>query len=235
MLKGECRLQLKDRIGASSAFKSAGKAAATANQLAAAQANALIIDRSFSGRYTPRAGTGKEPIDVLPMESRKRAMVELRAELWSKYKPQVDAALRADKLPPIEEVFTHVADMYFLESFATGDAAETGQIMRDLSQHAFGLMETEVSRYAGRVDQLNQLANSASDGNRDWNSGRRGLTSQQRDELKSMLPYLNKVRDRASAYRRVAARLGGNEARWDALVANSTDAIFDAEALFNDR
>jgi hypothetical protein len=235
MLKGECALQLKDRIGAGSAFKSAAKAAGDVSQLAAARANELIVDKSSSGRYMPRIGSGLEPIDILPLESRKQAMLELKAELWSQNKSRIDAALRGDKLPPIEEVFTRVADMFALESFATGQPTETEKMMRELGGHAFRLMQAEVSRSSRRVDQLNQIANSSSDTALGWNSGRLGLTSQQRDELKAMLPYLGKIRDRATEYRRIAAKLGGDEQKWDALVADSTDTIFDAESLFNDR
>ena len=235
MLKGECQLQLKDRIGARSAFKSAAKAAGSTSELAAAQANALIIDRSTSGQYSPRLTTGAEPIDIMPIDSRKRAMTALQAELASQYKSQIDAALRADKLPPIEQVFPRVADMFFLETFATGQATETGQLMQGLGSHAFLLLQTEVTKCARRVDYLTQLANSGGVNSRGWDTGRLGLTSQQRDELKAMLPYLVKMRDRASEYRQVAARVGGDPAKWDALVADTVETIADAEALYNDR
>ena len=62
-----------------------------------------------------------------------------------------------------------------------------------------------------------------------------GLTSQQRDEVKEIAGYLSKIRDRATEYRRIAARLGGNEQKWDALVADAVDAMADAESLYNDR
>ena len=235
MLKGECKLQLKDRIGASSAFKAAAKAAGNVNELAAAHANALIIDRSASGRYSPRLGSGAEPIDILPMESRKRAMTALQGEIASQYKPQIEAALRADKLPPLEQVFPRIAEMFFLESFAIGEPTETGQLMRELGSHAFKLLQMEVSKCGSRVDHLNQLANSSGVTSRGWDSGRLGLTSQQRDELKTMLPYLVKMRDRASEYRRIAARAGGDPEKWDALVADTVETIADAESLYNDR
>jgi hypothetical protein len=236
MLKGECQLQLQDRLGAISAFKSAGKAAGDVQQLAAAQANALVLERSSSGRFTPRYGTtSKEPIDILPVESRKQAMTALQAELWAQYKSQIDTALRAKNLPPIEQVFTRVADMFFLETMVNGDATQTGQVMRDLGRHAFDLMRTELSGAARRVDQLNQTANSTSVLGAGWNTSRLGLTSPQRDELKKMLPFLVKLRDRATEYRRLAARLGGDEAKWDALVADATDTALDCEALSNDR
>ena len=235
MLKGECKLQLKDRIGAGTAFKSAVKVAPALNELAAAQANALIVDRSSSGVYKPRFGTAAEAIDILPLDSRKRAMLAYQAELSSQYKSQIDSALRADQLPPIEQIFPRVADMFFLETFATGQPAEAEQVMKALGGHAFELMSNEVARCASRVDYLTQLANSASDTSRGWDSGRLGLTSQQRDEVKAMLPYLNKIRQRASEYRRIAAKAGGDEQKWNALAADTTDVILDAESLYNDR
>jgi len=235
MLKGECRLQLQDRLGAASAFKSAAKIASNPSELAAARANAIIIERSTSGRYTPRFTTGAEPIDILPIDSRKRAMLALEAEMGSQYKSQIDSALRADQLPPIEQVFPRVAEMFFLESFAAAQPSETGKLMQDLGGHAFKLMQDELNKCSSRIDYLNQLANSASDNARGWNSGRLGLTSQQRDEIRAMLPYLNKLRERATEYRGIAAQMGGNENKWDALVADAVDAIADAESLYNDR
>ena len=127
------------------------------------------------------------------------------------------------------------ADMFFLESFATGQATETGELMRGLGLHAYRLMQAEVLKCSSRVDNLNQLANSSGVSSRGWDTGRLGLTSQQRDELKVVLPYLVKIRDRASEYRRVAARVGGDAAKWDALVADTVETIADAESLYNDR
>ncbi len=235
MLKGECRLQLKDRMGASTAFKSASKAAGSAAELAAARANARIVERSTSGRYVPRAGKGGEPIDIMAMDSRKRAMNELRGEMWSQYKSKVEAAARAEQLPPIEDVFSKLADMYFLELFANGQATETGAVMQELGARAYKLMRVEVSKCGSRVDYLNQLANSSGADARGWSTGRMGLTSQQRDEVKSVLAYLNKIGQRASEYRGIAARLGGNEGKWETLVADVVGLTAEAESLYNDR
>jgi hypothetical protein len=235
MLRGECRLQLKDRTGASTAFKSAAKAAGSTGELAAARANALIIERSTSGHYAPPAGKGGEPIDIMAVDSRKRAMNELRGEMWSHYKPRVETALRAEELPPIEEVFTHLADMFFLELFADGQAPETDAVMRQLGRRAHALMQAEVLKCVARVDLLTQVANSSGTTSRGWDSGRLGLTSQQRDEVKVIVPYLHKIRERASEYRGIAARLGGEEAKWDALVADTVAAAAEAESLYNQR
>jgi hypothetical protein len=236
MLKGECRLQLKDRTGAMTAFKSAAKAAGNVTELAAARANALIVERSTSGRYVPAVGgKGGEPIDIMDIESRKRAMNQLRDDLSSKYKPRIDSALRADQLPPIEEVFKQVADMYALEMFASGQASDTSAVMQQLGGRADALMHAEVLKCAARLDYLAQVANSSGVNGRGWDTGRMGLTSQQRDEVKAMLPYLNNIRERASEYRGIAARLGGNEGKWDALVADAVAASADAESLYNDR
>ena len=236
MLKGECQLQLKDRIGASTAFKSAAKAATSPAELAAARAHALIVEHSTLGRYLPRPGApADEAIDILLIDQRKQAMMALQAELWSQCKSQVDAALRADTLPPIERVFIRLADAYFLELHALGEAPETGTVMHELGAHTLQLMQTEVAKNSSRIDYLTQVANSASDTGRGWNAGRMGLTSQQRDEVKRILPYLDEIRQRATEYRQVAVRMGGNDGNWAALIADTVLAISDAQSLYNDR
>src|SRR3954471_5839638 len=130
MLKAECQLQLKDRLGAAITFKSAAKAAGDVTQLADARANAMVIERSSSGTYTPTFAIGESPIDVLAPASRKKAMARLQQEIWTRNKADLDRAMRSDPLPPIERVFTAVAEAYCLELATTGEAKQTGPAMR---------------------------------------------------------------------------------------------------------
>jgi hypothetical protein len=233
MLRAECQLQLKDRTGAVATFKSAAKSAGDVNQLAQAKANALIIERSTMGRYTPRTGSSKDAVDIVPMESRKQAMALLQADLWSQQKSQVNAALTATTLPPIEKVFTPLSDIFFLETAATGQATETGKVMRELGQQTYRLIQTDVTKHSRRVEQLALAANSSAGG--DWGGIRRGLHSPERDELKAAVPYLTKLRERATEYRGIARKLGGDEQKWDHLVLDINDTLAAAEALANDR
>lgn len=234
MLKAECQLQLKDRLGAVTTFKSAAKAAGDVPQLAAARANALIIERSSSGTYTPAFAIGESPLDVLAPESRKTAMARLQQELWTKNKRDLDQAMRADTLPPIERVFTAVADAYCLELATTGEAKQTGPAMRELGARAFRLMDGEIARGARAIDGLNQLANSAQGyGYTGWAATPRGLVPAERNQLRELATYLTKIQSRAREYREAAARLGGDPQKWDSLVAAVTDALAEAEALAN--
>ena len=200
MLKGECQLQLKDRLGSVSTFKSAAKAADGVKQLADASANAVIIERSFGGTYTPSFATGESAIDVLSPESRKKAMARLQQELWAKNKPELDRAMQADTLPPIERVFTAIADAYCLELATTGDAKQTGPAMRELGDRAFRLMDAEAVRAAREIDQLSQLANSAQGyGNTGWGVSQRGLMPAERNQLRDTGGYLAKMQTRAAS------------------------------------
>jgi hypothetical protein len=230
MLKGECQLQLKDRMGSVTTFKSACKAAGNLEQLAAARANALIVDRSVNGAYrSPSAGG--DTIDILNPESRKKAMAALLQDVWSKNKRDIDAAQRAETLPPIEKVFVAVADSYALEVATTGQAGEASAAMKQLGGRAFGLIRGEVSRYARAVDHMNQLANSAQDYRGGWGVTRRGLLPDERGDLREAMEYLSKVQGRVREYREVAAKLGGDPQKWDALVADISDALAEAEVL----
>jgi hypothetical protein len=235
-LRGECQLQLKDRMGAVTSFKSAVKCAADVNQFATARANAVIIERSSMGRYIPAYGVGKEPIDVVAPDTRRQAMAALRDELWSKNQRQIETALKATTLPPIEKAFVPLADMYCLELAATGQTNETGQLMRDLGQQTYRLMRDDITRYARQIEQLSLTANSSGGGNNGrWDDGPRGLFSTERNDLKNSVSYLVKLRDRATEYRTAASKLGGNEQRWDGLVVDITDTLAVAQALLNDQ
>lgn len=232
MLKAECQLQLKDRLGSASTFKSAAKAAGEPAQLAAARANALIVERSSMGSYRPAMAVGEAPIDILSPESRKLAMTRLQQDLWSKSKRDLDQAMRADTLPPIERVFTALAEAYCLELATTGDAKQTGPVMRELGTRAFKLMDADVARNARAIDGLTQLANSAQSYDRfGWSASPRGLVPAERNELAGIETYLTKIQTRAREYREAAARLGGDPQKWDTLLAAVTDAVAQAEAL----
>jgi hypothetical protein len=230
MLKAECQLQLKDRLGSVATFKSAAKAATNTAQLAAARANAVVVDRSFGGTYTPAFAVGESPIDILPPDSRHKAMARLQQELWTKNARDLDQAMRADTLPPIERVFTPIADAYCLELTATGEAAQTGPAMRELGARAFRLMDAEAVRCARLIDGLTQLANSAQ-GYGGWNVSARGLVPAERTQLRETAAYLAKLQARTREYREAAARLGGDPQKWDALFAGITDALAQAQAL----
>ena len=59
-------------------------------------------------------------------------MSQLLQDLWAKNKRDIDVAMCAETLPPIEKVFVAIADAYALELAATGEARQTGPVMKDL-------------------------------------------------------------------------------------------------------
>lgn len=233
MLRGESQLQLKDRVGAMTTFKAAAKLAENSAQYAAATANMLIVERSSMGRYTPRLGASRDAVDIVSVESRKKAMTLLQAEIASQNRSQIDAALKATTLPPIEKVFKPLSSMYCLEMEATGQATETGQLMRDIGQNTYRLIQTEVTKSSRRAQQLSLLANSVA-GYNDWSATRRGLISTERDEMKELGDYLTKLRDRTAEYRAIAGRVGGDEQKWDGLVVQITDTLAAVDSLVRD-
>ena len=123
--------------------------------------------------------------------------------------------------------------MFCLELAATGQTNDTGQLMRDLGQQTYQLMQTEIIGYARQIEQLNLTANSSGGGNGRWDDGPRGLFSTERNELRNSVTYLVKLRDRATEYRGVAGKLGGNPQRWDAMVLDITDTLALADSLLN--
>jgi hypothetical protein len=81
------------------------------------------------------------------------------------------------------------------------------------------------------VDQLEQVANSAEGAIGGWGVTRRGLLPAERKGLRERIAYLGKMQARARQYRELAARLEGDGPKWDGLVAEITDVLFEAQAL----
>ena len=84
---------------------------------------------------------------------------------------------------------------------------------------------------AKSAGDLNQLANSAQDYRGGWGSSRRGLLPDEKDNLREAMAYLSKVQGRVREYREIAAKLGGDQQKWDLLYADITDALSDAQAV----
>src|SRR5947207_12258961 len=123
--------------------------------------------------------------------------------------------------------------MFLLETADKGKANETEAMMKQVGQQAYQLLNGEVTHSARRIFDLNQLANSSSgDGN--WGGQRRGLHSPERDEVTDIAKMLVKLRDKATEYRGLANKLGGNAQRWDAAIVEITDTLAGIESLAND-
>lgn len=160
MLKGECHLSLKQSNLAIEAWENAAKAAAGDDQRAVALAHELLVKRSQQFAYKPKAVAGKAaaPIDILESASRKKAFAALFADELAQISPKVKLATKATALPPILEATKTAAALTGLELAATGEAAESREILKSLSEQTRKLLATAIADMNKRVTAIDKEA-----------------------------------------------------------------------------
>jgi hypothetical protein len=228
MLKGESLLQLGQRASAGDAFDQAAKAAPDIRGTALARANALLVRSAPNNKYKPKSGgASAQPIDILNPESRKQAFAALREDKLAALAPKLKKAEDAKSLPPMIDVLPAVLDCGYLEGASSGAAPQTRAALAEMGAHARDLMTAELRRLRYRVDQMEDLANSFI--NDDLT--RRGLFSNERQELTDDIAYLKQIEQTARDARRRARELGFDGAAWEPIAADAADLADRAQAL----
>lgn len=222
MLKAEALLRQGNAAAAAREFVNAGRAATDIQQLAWARASAIVVRRSNTKTFTPRTGD-KTPIDILNPDTRKQAFLALYKDMLPEVNRRQETAMRANTLPALEDAVLPVADATFLEIAATGASKEMGPALKGIGERARKLISEDIIRVQRQVSILDRIA-SQYDG---WGGSLRGLTSRERDELRTTQAYVDRVLERVRAYRLAASRLTNDLQDWDRLelqvVALQTD------------
>jgi hypothetical protein len=236
MLRGESLLRIGERAYAANAFDAATDAATDLLQAAMAKATAVLITLSSGPVYQPAGGAG-EPIPIVPPDSRTLAMRAAFGDLRDRYIPAIKRALEGDTLPPMLELVPRLGDMFVLELTSQGQATQTTQILQLFGEHARSLMDAELRRIRRRVASLDQLANSLIESERPWNSwfDRRGLRTGERDELRQLTEYTERIRDAALHGRRITRSFGLKGEYWDPVLAEATDILEQARTTWERR
>ncbi len=217
MMRGECQLQLGQRMEAGSAFEGAAKSASNTAEAATARANIVLMKASPANKYMAKTGTAQ--IDILDSESRKQAFAALRDDLLSANQQKIDAAMHDDTLVPTMKILPMVLDIAYLEYATSGSAEKTHTELKQLGEHARSLMGGELSRIRHQTERAEDLSNSY------LNNGRRGLTSTERDELKKSIDYVTQICHTAREARRRAIDLGFDGAPWEPIIADADDLL----------
>ena len=250
MLRGECLLQLKEPVGAANSFDSAGlaiKGDGDVKKLSAARALAMLIRESPGMAYKPKtrsasegggASGAAEAINIVPPDSRKRALLAMLDDRIAALKPQIEQAAAGTSLVPMEKLLPALRDMYAIELTATGEAARTIPLAQTLGDRARELITAELDRIGKRTAELRDLANETTFSNEGRNNGtigNRGLTSPERDEIKSMAQTLMQIEKVAQEGRRINRRIGGTGQAWDEILAQTTECKEQAQAAYDRR
>jgi hypothetical protein len=245
MLRGECLLRMKQEAGAAAAFESASnvlKVQGDVPAVASAKANA-VLTRASPGLKYKAAGGSAEGIDIVDPTSRKQAIQALHQERKATVTPEVEQALKGTSLPAMQKLLPASWELYALEFSASGDAPETTIMIRKMGAHARELIDNDMKRISGRLDELDDLASeptlgagagaSAGAGTSAGaeSAAFRGLSSAERDELAALTDDLVKMQRVLELGRRLNRLFGGTGEIWDALLADCAETRNTAQRM----
>ncbi len=240
MLRGESMLHLRMAAAAAEAFDSAAlvlKQQGDIPRVAAAKAVSVLIKASPGLVYKPKDSNGNTSFDIINPDTRKEAMKLLLANRSAELTPAINQALQGASLVPLQKLLPAVWDLYALEFAATGSATQTDATVKKMGEHARKLIDQELTAQTRRLTELRNLANEptlTSNGRQDSISYR-GLTTHERDEIKSIANDLVKIQRVLEQGRRINHLLGGTGEAWDALLANCAEARDIAQEAYDRR
>jgi hypothetical protein len=234
MLRGECLLQLKSGDIADDAFHAAAvvvKDQGDMKKFADAEATSILIKASPGLKYQPR-DKSVPPIDIVPADSRKKAMLALLDDRLTVLQPRIEAAMKSDSLLPIHELVPSFNDLFMLELAATGESQRTMALGKALGGRARDLIQGALKQITDQLQDLSMLAVSPSEST-SRSIGFRGLTSEERSQIQQMAVELVKIEKVSSNARQLAKRLGGSPEAWDAILADVSDAKALAQKTYD--
>jgi hypothetical protein len=223
MARGEALVQLKQKSAALDAYRSALSAVrrdGDLNQSLAAQAMIQLLTAGAGWSYKSSDGA---TFDLIDRESRKKAAAAMLIDQLAKIRPKSERAAAADGLKPMIDLMPHLSAAMAIEYAASGNIQQTGEIIKPLGDHARLLLRREVDRIFLRTTELEDLSNDfiiLEDNNI---PGRRGLHSDEMQELRGFLTVLDTVTQTSEEGRRINRRLGGTGESWDEVLIAASE------------
>lgn len=233
-IRAECLIRIDQRASAADAFTAAEKSASSPQEFALAHAGAMLVKASPNNKYTGTGATGS-PFDILNPDTRKQAFAALKDDRLATLKPRLDRAASATTLPPMFEVLQPLLDIATLEFAANGSAIQTRVTLMDLGTHARGLINAELKRIHARLNALEDASNSVT-GAVGVDVGyvvRRGLYSNEAQEVRETVQYLAQIDKTARDVRTRAQKLGLQAEAWEPIIADTADLTDRATAMLN--
>jgi hypothetical protein len=243
LLRADCLLHEGDRASALAALRVAER---SPNAAQAAQARALtrLVQQSQQMMFTPRTQTLREPISILDDKNRQRAMMALFEDTLAAAQPELNRARNATDLVPIIHVVPTLEELYSLEVAGSGSDQRIRPLIRDIGEQARMLMGRELSVLNDRITSIRSTANQlvggsgprfAANGSNWWNGDgtRRGLFSTDRQNLRDMVDYIDRIGRTAEQARGLALTFDGNVRAWDEIITQATRARGNAQNVLD--
>ena len=238
VLRGEAELRLKQPSPAAVAFHQAAKETKDDDQAASARATEILIKKSRQLQYTPKTvekGKKPEPIDIVPADKRKDAMIALYTDELAAVTPRIRAAKEATSLTAIVSALKEVnaRNLADLDIAAHGNNEATKQALTDLKDHASELMSKALDKLGKEVDRITSRAGEMVSGQRgNYRTGvtqdvshQRGLSAGDPQELKQIEQTATQI---AVAAQELVAALGDKTAAND-IIEQANDVKDKAE------
>lgn len=237
LLRGDCLLQLHDGATAKEAYKDAQKSA-DLDQAAEAYAMSFLISNSPGLKYTP--GGGGEPISIIDRASRKLAMQALLTDQLQSSGIEIRAALTAQDMQPIFQVWPKLRALYALEVVSTGRTDQVEPLFREVGQSARDVLSRQLSIMNQKLQQIATKsvqpggATVVQAGGAWWEDPglvRMGLTPDDRQTLREILDYCPQLIDNAQHGLSIAQRLGGEPQAWQAIIDQANQIAEQANSV----
>ena len=161
-LKGEAHLRLKANEAAAAAFRQAAAETDDRQHKAVARATELLIRRSKNLAYSQKKvvkGDKAEPIDIVNVDSRHKAISALFVDEVSPLLPKVEAAKAAKSVGPMIKTMAAAREMEYLELAANGSEDQINGIVQTLKEQGKSMLTRVMEKASKRVDRITTLAN----------------------------------------------------------------------------
>lgn len=245
LLRGQTLLAMDDPRTAKRAFDEARKSAQ--NEIAMrAHGYFALLNRSKLNVYRKRTGD-KSEINIADPKMQIDAFIAVLDDELPSFEKEAAAATKADNLQPAIALVPKLLDLSAIEYAATGKYERVRPIGKQVGEHARDLIENELKMQDQHITATESMANQLIDtggyvgrgtrrgGGGWWNSGvtRRGLVSDERENLYQLIEYLEKVEDTAKRGQTVAKAVDGDVAMWDTLVDHAQQVKVHAQSVLD--
>jgi hypothetical protein len=239
MRRGECLLNLNDPTTALFAYTAALNAASTPRKADDARVMIALINASRGTQYFPKSADA-QPINIVPFDTRVAAIQALYKEQMAAGARDLAAAQQASNLQPIISIIPAAQSLHALEIAATGKDVETRPMLVAIGNRARDLITAELGNLNNQIGAIEERANRLYASGQTGVTGpngqlllvgdiRMGLSADDRNNLRDLLSYLDRIANACQHGKQVARTFGGDGSAWDPIIDQADKTIRHAQ------
>jgi len=206
-LKAECHVRLRQHPLAVDGFEKAADATDDERARCVSLATALLLKKSTGFAYKPKSvadGKPVEPIDVIEPEPRKQALAALFEDEWKAKQAALKRARQSGSLPQLSSAVEIVSELRTLELAATGKDERCKDAVAEIVDAAADAIAAALPKMDAAVREIDRRAMEVIINEKEGWSGPRGLTSNDMQELRTIMGSCEKTAQAIDALTRIA-------------------------------